>query len=748
MAAPPGPALSEFLNTAAGNPSAIRALLDSVVQADALRRGAGVVDLDPESSFDKWNALTTVVLRRLDVLSAETKEMSHWAALLGDEFELGDVAVVMHVPPTDLVRAVDEATAAAVLVDTEGRLAFRDRAIRRILYEQRSLAVRMALHREAAEALAESGVPAERVAAQLLAAVPTYDAWTVRWLLDNIDAVASRDPVTAVDLLAHATASTSIADDDRDTLAVRRVRWLFRLGRRPAAEARAALATTRNVEHAAEMRFLLARLVFQSGDPTGAIADLRQAEQDPSVPDFWTARYQTLRARFERTGLDDLDAAERTAITALETATSVADPKATANALQELWYVATVHRDHTAALDHIDRALAAVAGDPELAMWQLDFLDNRTFTLQNLDRLAEASETLARTRVLATRLHHPVGRPHVATAVHYYWLGRWDDALAELDLVAENGPESAYFDLRIQAPLLQHGVGARIAAHRGDADALRSHLDTASAYPLTGVGEQENSDFLVVARAIDTGQRVDGEAALDALAPLLDPNYGRMTLRHQWLPDLIRLALDIGDHEQAQAALELCRTEAARETTPARANAALARCQALVDGDPEPLLATADYYAQIGRRVEMATTLADAAVLLARRDEIDRAQRTLDDAMGIFGELGAVFDISQVDARLNQHGLQHVITARHRPTVAGWAALSELERLIAELVAAEKTNADIATAMGLSRRTVQLHLSRIMQKLGAQSRAEFAVKASEALAVSGGQHTVPDKGRT
>src|SRR6266568_971857 len=93
--------------------------------------------------------------------------------------------------------------------------------------------------------------------------------------------------------------------------------------------------------------------------------------------------------------------------------------------------------------------------------------------------------------------------------------------------------------------------------------------------------------------------------------PLFDPNYGRMTLRHQWLPDLIRLALDVGDHERARAALAFCRQEATRETTPARAHAALARCQALIDGDPDPLLATADYYGRVDRQVEMATTLAD-----------------------------------------------------------------------------------------------------------------------------------------
>lgn len=748
---PPGQALSEFLGVAAGNPAAIRALLDSLVRADALRRDAGVVDLDPESSFDRWDALTTVVLRRLDVLSADTKKTLHWATLLGTEFDLGDLAAVMHAAPTDLVHAIDEATAAGVLEDAAGRLAFRDPTVRRALYEQGSLAVRTALHREAAEALAAAGVPVERVARQLLAATPTYDAWTVRWLLDNIDAVAARDPVIAVDLLEDATASESISDEDRDAIAVRRVRWLFRLGRDPDAEARAVLDTTRNAEYAAEMRYVLARLTYHSGDAAAAIASLRRAEQNPSLPDFWKDRFRTLRARFERTGLDDLDAAVRTAMTVLDQEPSVTDPKATAYALQELWYVATVHRDHTAALAHIDRALAALAtvtDEQLLAVWQLDLLDNRTFTLQNLDRLPEASETLARMRLLGTRLPRQAGRTHVVAAVHYYWLGRWDDALAELALVSENGPEAKYFDLRIQAPLLQHGVAALIAARRGDRDALRSHLDAVAAYPLTGPGEQENSDFLVVAGAIDAGQRADGHAALDALDPLLDPNYGRMTLRHQWLPDLVRLALDVGDHERAHAALASCRQEAARETAPTRAHAALARCQALVDGDPEPLLATAGYYGGVGRQVEMATTLADAAVLLARRDDVEQAQRTLDDALRIFGGLGAAFDIGQIEARLRRYDRRLVITPDYQLMMmgAGLGALSGLPRQVAELVADGRTNIDIASELGLSRRKVQMILSRIMQRLGAQSRDEVAAMLSRTPSVSSRRHTVSGTG--
>jgi hypothetical protein len=56
-----------------------------------------------------------------------------------------------------------------------------------------------------------------------------------------------------------------------------------------------------------------------------------------------------------------------------------------------------------------------------------------------------------------------------------------------------------------------------------------------------------------------------------------------MTLIHQWLPDLVRLALAAGDRQMAQAAAQACQAEAAAETRPARAAAASLRCRGLLD---------------------------------------------------------------------------------------------------------------------------------------------------------------------
>ena len=54
----------------------------------------------------------------------------------------------------------------------------------------------------------------------------------------------------------------------------------------------------------------------------------------------------------------------------------------------------------------------------------------------------------------------------------------------------------------------------------------------------------------------------------------------------------------------------------------------------------------------------------------------------------------------------------------------GWDALTPTETKIARLVAVGRSNPDIAAELFLSRNTVQAHVSHILSKLGAHSRAE------------------------
>ncbi len=105
-----------------------------------------------------------------------------------------------------------------------------------------------------------------------------------------------------------------------------------------------------------------------------------------------------------------------------------------------------------------------------------------------------------------------------------YWLGRWDEALAEVGAVTEDGPGITFHGLREPGAvtMLLHGVAALIALHRDDHDLAAAHLDAADAVPASEA-ERENCDFLLVARALAAEQRGRPAEALDLLAPLLQP---------------------------------------------------------------------------------------------------------------------------------------------------------------------------------------------------------------------------------
>ena len=88
---------------------------------------------------------------------------------------------------------------------------------------------------------------------------------------------------------------------------------------------------------------------------------------------------------------------------------------------------------------------------------------------------------------------------------------------------------------------------------------------------------------------------------MQVLAEIMPRRDGEMTLIHQWLPDLVRLALAVGDRRMAQAAAQACQAEAAAETRPARAAAAGLRCHGLLESDPDLLRDAVTHYRGVGR---------------------------------------------------------------------------------------------------------------------------------------------------
>ncbi|WP_370968634.1 BTAD domain-containing putative transcriptional regulator [Amycolatopsis sp. cg9] len=723
IGAPPGPGLRELAARGAGNPLYVKEMVDVLLRAGAVEVSGGEADVDDPAEFEAPSSLVAAVDRRLDFLTARTQEVLRWGALLGMEFAVGDVAAVLGSRPSDLLEPLEEAVAANVLIDTGTQLAFRHPLLRQALYDRLPAATRAALHRQAAEALAGIGAPVKRVAEQLVAAPATVDEWVLDWLAGHHAAVSNRAPLIAVELLERALAAG--AGPRREVLLVALVKVLFRLERSPETQAQQAIEVATDPDAVEEMRHIAAALRHRRGDTEGAVATLAGVVDDPAVPEIWRVKHRQLLANFRRGDLSDLDAAEKAA---RETkALAGGDRYVTAHALQTLWLLDSVRREHDRALGHVDAAIEAVGDEHELADLHLDLLDNRVFTLQNLDRLAEAGDALRAAGEVAARHALPVGL-QVSAAVHRYWEGRWDEALVELDTVIEDGPAITFYGLREPGPaaLLLHGVAALIAGRRDDRAQAAAHLDAAEEYaPATGA-ERESFDFLLVADALAAEQRGDRVRALTVLEPILNPTYAAMMLRHQWLPAFVRLAMEQDDPVRARRALDVCEEEAAKERRPARAHAAASWCRGLIEEDPAAVLATAEHFRAVGRRPELATALEDAAVLLARAGRLDAAHAAFEEAAELYTALSARWDLRRAETRLRRLGVRRgALFSPIRPG-HGWDSLTPIEVRIAGLVAEGRSNPDIAAELSLPRRTVQAHVARLLGKLETPSRSGVA----------------------
>jgi DNA-binding NarL/FixJ family response regulator len=238
--------------------------------------------------------------------------------------------------------------------------------------------------------------------------------------------------------------------------------------------------------------------------------------------------------------------------------------------------------------------------------------------------------------------------------------------------------------------------------------------------------------WLGLARALAAERDGRPRQALEALAPMLDTGRDYdIGDRFRWTPELVRIALAVGERDAAEQAARLADQDVERERLPLRVAAAGA-CRGLLAGDPGPLLEAAELY-RGGRRVlERGLALENAAVLLAGRDRISQARETIDAAMEEYAVLAADWDMARAEARLRPFGIRLGRLGQRGPRgrpARGWAALTPAELRVALLVAEGLSNPAIAAELFLSRQTVQTHVAHILAKLGFQSRLQVAREA-------------------
>ncbi len=179
-------------------------------------------------------------------------------------------------------------------------------------------------------------------------------------------------------------------------------------------------------------------------------------------------------------------------------------------------------------------------------------------------------------------------------------------------------------------------------------------------------------------------------------------------------PDLVEALVQVGSLDEAQAVTKrLGRLSREQEHPWGRASAA--RCRGLVRGTPEPLREAADAFERLGLRFDRARVLLALGQLERRSRHWGAAREALGHALSAFEEMDSPGWAEAVRSELGRIG-------GRRPSTG----LSETEARLAALVAAGRTNKQIAAALHLSEKTVEANLTRIFRKQGVHSRTELA----------------------
>jgi DNA-binding NarL/FixJ family response regulator/tetratricopeptide (TPR) repeat protein len=716
--------LMRLAGGAAGNPLYLTELVAALERGSRLTvTEAGAVELAGGSAP---GSLSAAIADRLGFVAGPVRDVLRAAALLGTDFAVPDLAIVLGRSVADLIPAVDEACAAGVLAESGHGLGFRHPLIRAALYDDMPPSLRAAWHRDAAHALAESGAPADRVAMQMLRATgdlggpaEPMDERMLNWLAGAAEPLVRQAPGVAAELLTRAVASSPAGSAQHGWLASRLADALYRTGDLVEAErvANLALNSATEPDLIVELHWTLAQCRMLAGSSAESLATLDRALAAPGISARHRARLLVLAAR-THSYLGEVEQAGLAATSALAAATEAGDNWAMGWALHVLTLVTTVQGRMTDALPLFDRALAVTEADPALTDLRLLLQINKAVTLGCLDQYEPAFAALGQARELAGQVGSAIRltQAHSALSQLRFETGRWDEALAEVEVLQEDLKEASVACLIL-------GVAAVIRFHRGEVEAARSHLEAAVPHAKR-IGHRPIG-LLALARSLDCEQADAPQEALTALTAAFDGNTEDLGEVEDLLGDAVRLAIQAGDQDTAKTLAGHADVLAAGSEIPHRQANAL-YCRGLLDRDAPRLLTAAERYQDAGRLLQRAKALEAAAGHFVDTDDRTQARAAFTAAVDVYTSLSAQADIARLQAAFRAHGIRRGPHAKHRRAQSGWDSLTATEIKIAAFVEEGLSNPEIAARLLLSRRTVATHVSHILKKLDVNSRIDIA----------------------
>jgi DNA-binding CsgD family transcriptional regulator len=712
LRAPPTPRLLDAALDTAGNPALLTAWLRGGAEEQRIAIDAGHADLVDCGIPQR---VRTMVQRTLARHSVAARDAVMVAAVVGARASFDHLAVILDVPASSLVSAVDELVANDVLTVADDGIDFMSPLVRRTVVALLPSTTRNALCRRAIAVLVAAGSAPDVPADLLATTASTGDRITIATLVEASHALRSVDVAGAARLSARALDLTHPGDERIESLAVETVQLLHAAGRwqqaydvaqcaleeviSPLCAARLLLCVARMSEVAPLTRVeaTTAALDLPLSDDVRAhhVAELIGNLLDAGRLDEATERFAEAQRCAQRSG-------DRTAAVVLEVA-EVRFQVARGDFVAARTRADGLRRRATGDED-IRRLLAPILGELALALDRLDDPPGApTATGDEESTPAWQQQLLVRRLVGAGRLE--------------------DASIACESLLAADrlgGPQTL-----VDAALV--GAAARVALHRGDArradelataaavvsessaDDIRRHTVWVRALVAMGHG-----DAATAARAYES---VHDDRAIERTMPMLMADVTDA-------PHVVRIGLASGRPTLARAAVAWAERRAERNPGAAAIAAAALQARGLFEDDPDALSRAADRFRVAGRPLAAASALEDCGVASTRRGQRDEGIARLSEALKQYVEMGAVWDASRVRRRLRALGVRRRIAKSPRSST-GWGGLTDAEEAVARLVAGGLTNREVAARLYVSPHTASMHLRHVFTKLQINSRVEL-----------------------
>ena len=703
---------------AGGNPFYLRELsLESEHQAiePVARAAPRIARLGPQT-------VAHAMRLRLAHLPESCAALAYAIAVLGLDVELRDAAALAGIPIETAQGAADLLAGAGVLRPARP-LNFKHPVIGTATYADLLPGARSQAHARAAEILTENGADPARVGAHLLLVEPATDAGVLKQLRSAAsDALLRGAPATAVGYLRRALAETN----DSQT----RVEVLIELG----------------------------RAMLTAGDPSAVTYLMEVIDAEPgngvlveavalagSALQFANRQRDALDL-MQRT-LDRLDSTtpeqDRMRLESIRLQMAAADPEFTGEVQAGL--PALLERAHrsgraghsilivgalaaategdsarqvrplvTRGLQH--EAMSEEVADSTIPAWAI-------ISLIVVDEL-DAADDLLEAVIADARAR---GSVH-AYAGALLWRG-WvalrrglipaaeSDERAAADLATQHGlrlvlPWASAF---LTGALIERG---QIEAAAGSADAEAARYVA----PLAGIALDARGRLRIAQGRYDEGvEDLRRAGAVHESIATYNPN-----LLH-WRSS-VALALR-RDSLEARTLVDV-ELERARQLRYPRAIGVALRALGLLqapDAGCDTLREAAAVLERSPARLEYARTLFHLGAALRRCGRRAAARDPLRESLDLADRLGAEGLVTQALAELAAAGGRP-----RRRRLEGIASLTPSERRIAGMAARGATDKEIAQALFISRKTVEMHLSRTYRKLSIHSRTDLPVLLTEA----------------